>query len=60
MPKHFLNCAQVGTASQQMGGEGMAQQMGLHGLGDAGLLGIFFDQHPEHLPGDRRAALAQE
>jgi hypothetical protein len=42
MTQQFLNHPQVGSTFEQVGGEGMPQQMGIHVLIDAGELGTFF------------------
>ena len=45
---------------QQMGGEGVSQNMGRQRLGDAGLNGVAFHDVPEGLPGHRSPEPAGE
>jgi hypothetical protein len=46
--EHFLDGAEIGAAAQQMGGEGMPQEVRLDGLRNAGQAGVFPHEHPEH------------
>ena len=45
--EHLLNDAEVGSARQQMGGEGMTELVGMNRLLDPGALGIITDQLPD-------------
>lgn len=35
MTEHYLNCTQIGTARQQVGGKGVAQHVGRDGFIDS-------------------------
>jgi hypothetical protein len=53
MPEHFLNGTEVRASLEQVGGEGVPQQMGVHAPRvEAGLLG--------ELPQDQEGAGARE
>ena len=52
MAKQCLDCAQIGTVGQKMGGEGVAQGVGRHlGGGDTACDGEFLDQRIEAMAG---------
>ena len=49
MTKHFLDDAQIGAAAEQMGGEAVAQEMGIDVALQAGAGGVLLDQLPDAL-----------
>ncbi len=53
MAEHLLDHPEVGPPSEEMGGEGMPQNMGAGLLVNPGLPQVFPDQPPEPLPGKR-------
>ena len=48
--EHFLNNAQVGAPTEQMGSEGMTQEVRLHGGFNSCLGGAPFGHQPDRLP----------
>ena len=58
--EHFLDGAEVGTAFDEMGGEGVAEGMGRNGFFNAGFFGQLFDEHEDINPGKRSAISIQE
>ena len=58
--EHFLDGAEVGTAFDEMGGEGVAEGMGGNGFFDAGFFGELFDEHEDINPGKCSAISIQE
>ena len=58
--KHFLDGAEVGTAFDEMGGEGVTEGMGGNGFFNAGFFGQLFDEHEDINPGKRSAISIQE
>jgi len=49
--KHGLDASQIGPAIQQMGGEGVPQNVRRKIMKDPGLTAMFFDVIPERLAG---------
>jgi hypothetical protein len=60
MAEHFLNDAQVSAPGEQMSGEGMTEQMGLHGGFNTCQDGVLFSHQPDGLPRNRPASHAQK
>ena len=58
--EHFLDGAEVGTAFDEVGGEGVTESMGGDGFFDAGFFGELFDEHKDINPGKRSAIAVQE
>ena len=49
--EHFLDGPEVGTAFDEVGGEGVAEGMRGDGFFDAGFFGELFDEHEDINPG---------
>ena len=61
MAQHGLHGPQVGAVVQQVRGEGVAQDVGAHGLGaEARLAGIALEEPPQVLAGEALAPLTHE
>ena len=58
--QHLLDGTQVGSAFQQVGGEGVAEGVGADGFGDAGAVGQLLDQVEDHDARDAVAPAGQE
>ena len=60
MTQHALDGTQVGSAFQQVGGEGMAEGMWANGFLEPDVVGKLFDDVENHDAGDVRAPFADE
>jgi hypothetical protein len=58
--EEFLDDAEVGAAGEQMGGEGVAEEMGIDAGIKPGGLGGFFHDPPEVGGGEAAAVVAEE
>src|ERR1700744_736626 len=60
MTQHLLDCAQIGSAFDKMGGEGMPEGMGRDILGYTGQVGQVADDVEDHHPGEPASAPVKE
>lgn len=58
--EEFLNDAEIGTVLEEVGGEGVAKEVGVDVLVNAGLLSAIFDDLPDTIGGERSATDGEE
>lgn len=54
--QELLNDSEVGSAFEEVGGEGVAQEVGIDFVGESGLFGSFFDDLSHSVRGERASS----